>query len=139
MIEPENLIPWRRVKRWECIRCGWCCKNYDVPVTVYDEERLRKYGDVFWRGKIGVYLKRVNGVCIFYDGSGCSIYDDRPKACRLYPFYVMKRGEEEARFGNLYVYLDKNCRGIGRGRRVEDLIPEIIKQTSFYSLYRPCQ
>lgn len=52
-----NLLPWRRVKR--CIRCGKCCSSLDVPLTYEEEERLRKYGDVFRRGKIGVYLRKM--------------------------------------------------------------------------------
>jgi Fe-S-cluster containining protein len=122
----DGLIPWRLVKRWECIRCGWCCRNLDVHVTVYDEERLKKYGDVFWYGKIGVYLKKVNGACIFYDGL-CKIYPERPRACIFYPFYFLKRGEEIAKFGKYYVYVDRNCRGIGRGRRIEEVLKELVR------------
>ena len=128
MIDPKDLIPWRVAGRWKCIRCGWCCNNLDVPVTIYDEERLRKYGDIFWKGKIGVYLKKINGRCIFYKDGECLIYEERPKACRNYPFYIRKQGDELARFGNVYVYLDKNCRGIGKGRRIEEILNELFNQ-----------
>ena len=124
----EGLLPWRSFDRWECRRCGWCCCNYDVSVTVYDEERLRKYGDVFRRGKIGLYLKRVEGRCVFYEDGRCLIYDERPMACRNYPFYFFRRGEEGARFGNVYVYVDPNCKGFGGGRRIEEVIAELLEK-----------
>lgn len=126
MIDPGDLIPWRTAGRWKCVRCGWCCCNYDVPVTFEDEERLKKFGDVLWRGKIGVYLKKIDGKCIFYNDGECLIYEDRPIACRRYPFYIRRQGDYLAKFGNVYVYLDKNCRGIGKGRRIEDVLNELL-------------
>ena len=30
-------------------------------------------------------LKNRNGLCVFHDGSGCTIYYQRPHGCRLYP------------------------------------------------------
>ncbi len=121
-----NLIPWRLARRWTCVRCGWCCCSYDVPVTFDDERRLRKYGDVFWRGKVGLYLKRIDGKCVFYDNGKCLIYDERPIACRRYPFYFRRNGEELARFGDIYVYVDANCRGVGKGRRIEEVLKELF-------------
>ena len=122
MIDPRNLIPWRIARRWRCVRCGWCCCNYDVPITFEDEERLRKFGDVFWHGKVGVYLKRIDGKCIFYRDGECLIYEDRPIACRMYPFYIRRQGDELAKFGDVYVYLDRNCRGIGKGSKIEEVL-----------------
>lgn len=126
MINPD-VVPWTYVDRWECVRCGWCCRNLDVSITIYDEIRLRKYGDIFRKGKVGLYLKRINGACVFYDGKNCRIYDERPRACIFYPFYILKRGEEIARFGRYYVYVDKNCRGMGKGRDVREVITELIR------------
>jgi len=114
MIELESLIPWRRVRGWKCVRCGFCCSTYDIPVSIDEEVRLRKYGNVFRKGKLGLYLKRKKGVCIFKAKWGCKIYDERPLACVLYPFYIRNTGEEEAKFtynGVVYfVYLDKNLK-----------------------------
>jgi len=32
-----------------------------------------------------LYLRNVNGRCVFNDGKKCSIYENRPLGCRLYP------------------------------------------------------
>jgi hypothetical protein len=87
-----------------------------------------KYGDVFRRFKIGVYLKK-EGYCIFYDGK-CRIYAERPIACRKYPFYIRLKGSKEALFEfdceRYFVYIDKTCRGIGVGFKAEKVIRDLI-------------
>ena len=111
----STLIPWRRVKGWACVHCGRCCSTYDIPVTFEDELRLRKFGSVFRKGKVGLYLKKKKGTCVFWRKGRCKIYDERPTACKLYPFYVKKWGKEEARFNGYYVYVDSKCGGINKG------------------------
>ena len=127
----QNLIPWRRIKKWGCIRCGRCCSTLDIPVTFEEEERLKKYGSVFKRGKIGLYLRKKRGKCIFFKKGSCKIYEERPEACRRYPFYFRDLGEDEALFVKgefrIYVYVDKECRGIGKGKNVEEVVEEIIR------------
>ncbi|MBO8182554.1 MAG: YkgJ family cysteine cluster protein [Archaeoglobus sp.] len=129
-IMQADLVPWKRVKRWNCIRCGKCCEVLEVPVTHEEEKRLKKYGDVFIKSKIGVYLRK-DRHCIFYTGK-CRIYPERPIACRKYPFYIRYEGESSAffRFGDeeYYVYLDKNCSGIGMGFRIEKVIENLIAE-----------
>jgi Fe-S-cluster containining protein len=134
----EELVPWRKVERWVCVRCGQCCNTLDVPVTFEEEDRLRrKYGNVFKRGKIGLYLKKKNGRCIFFKNGVCKIYDDRPIACRKYPFYFRSSGEDSALFEynglKIYVYVDKNCKGFGKGRSVEEVIKDILSQIKLTS------
>jgi len=125
-----NLLPWRKVKRWVCIRCGRCCSSLDVPLTYREEERLRKYGDVFRRSKIGVYLKK-DDYCIFFDGK-CEIYVERPEACRRYPFYFREKGDDEAfyRYNSekIYVYVDGSCSGVGKGEKVEKVIQRLLSR-----------
>ena len=127
----QNIVPWRKVESWKCIHCGKCCSNLDVPVTYEDEKRLKKYGDVFTRGKIGLYLRKVGKNCIFYQDGDCKIYTDRPEACRRYPFYFRYFGSDEALFTigktEIYVYVDLECNGVGKGGNVEEAIKEILK------------
>lgn len=91
---------------------------------------MRKYGDVFRRGKIGVYLKK-NGWCVFFDGK-CRIYHERPEACRRYPFYFREKGDYEAlyQYNNekIYVYVDGNCSGVGLGEKVEKVIQRLLSR-----------
>jgi hypothetical protein len=127
-----NLIPWSKISRWKCIRCGKCCSLLDVQLGFEDEKRLRKYGDVFSYGRIGVYLKKVNGKCIFYEAGKCLIYPDRPLGCRNYPFYIRRNGVEDAkfRFKNqiFFVYLDSSCRGIEKGKGIKGEIKKVLSE-----------
>jgi Fe-S-cluster containining protein len=55
--------------------------------------------------------ERSDGTCVFYDArSGCTVYPDRPRQCRTWPFWRSvvhspERWAEEAR----------GCPGMGRG------------------------
>jgi len=41
-----------------------------------------------------ILLRNRDGRCVFHDGSGCTIYPDRPSGCRTYPLIVnMENGE----------------------------------------------
>jgi len=60
-----------------------CCRNYWVPLTPAEAERL----PVDWNGWIpnaAVLPRQPNGDCIFLDKRQCSIYEQRPVACREY-------------------------------------------------------
>ena len=118
-------IPWRRVEKWKCVRCGKCCEELDVMVTSEEEKRLRKFGDVFRRGKVLVYLKKIDGRCIFFRSGICAIYPERPMACVKYPFYFRSTGGEESYFGGYHVYVDSNCPGVVLGHPTESLIDTI--------------
>ncbi len=128
---PEELVPWRDVERWECVRCGKCCKTLDVSLSFEEEEVLKTVRpDSVVYGKIGAYVRRVDGKCVFYaekSGKGmCTIYSLRPKACKLYPFYVRNSGPENARYGSFYVFLHRECEGIGVGRPIAEILPEVL-------------
>ncbi|WP_290597996.1 MULTISPECIES: YkgJ family cysteine cluster protein [unclassified Archaeoglobus] len=120
-----KLIPWRRVGNWKCIRCGKCCKELDVMVTSEEENRLRKFGDIFRRGKVLVYLKRVDGKCVFFRSGICAIYLERPMACVKYPFYFKSTGEEESYFAGVHVYVDSNCPGVVLGCPTKSFVDTI--------------
>lgn len=124
-------IPWRRVRRWECLECGKCCKAFLVPVRIYERPVLekRRPGSVTIaisrEGRRGLYLsKKESGECIFlvkvFGRYLCSIQDIKPVACRLYPFRVKKYGSEEAYLRvdgeDVYVYLDGRCPGVKEGK-----------------------
>lgn len=80
-----------------------CCKNINLYLTPYDIIRLKKrlgirseqfldlYTIPFFMEEIGhpvVILRMVDDLertCHFVSSSGCSIYEDRPWSCRIYP------------------------------------------------------
>ncbi len=129
-----NFLPWRYAGKWTCIRCGKCCSELDVPVTYEEELRFRRFGKVLFRKKVGVYLRKVNGRCIFLDENNvCRIYPIRPEACRRYPFYIREKGCSDASFhvgGKVvYVYIDPSCPGIGRGAEIEKAVEDVLHKT----------
>ena len=53
--------------------------------------------------------KKRDGRCVFLGEDGCRVYEARPLLCRMYPFYVERRGE-------VYVIgVDAGCPGVGGG------------------------
>lgn len=117
--------PWYRDGlRFECTRCGNCCGGKPGSVRVSDAEidalalrtglRPDEFRAVYTRRLRGgdVSLReRSDGTCTFYAaGRGCTVYAERPRQCRTWPFWRSvvhspERWAEEAR----------SCPGIGRG------------------------
>jgi hypothetical protein len=60
-----------------------------MPLSTSDVDRISALGyavDFFTTENAGeLRLKNLNGRCVFHDGQRCTIYDARPKGCRLYP------------------------------------------------------
>ncbi|MEM3507525.1 MAG: YkgJ family cysteine cluster protein [Candidatus Bathyarchaeia archaeon] len=154
-------IPWSKVRSWNCIGCGVCCKIYDVLLTSYESiVFLKKFGtEVLKLDVKGFYLRKtVDGKCVFqyeyFGKSLCTIQKIKPLACKLWPFRILKYpkyGQAElARFtcnnDVFYIYVDTICKGLSLGNPSEDLIKKIIpefigiflgnKQTQFYSTSR---
>lgn len=83
-----------------------CCSNIDITLTPYDILRLKNRlglssGEFLQRytvpyemdkdGMPGVKLRAVDGgtACQFMVPEGCSVYEDRPTACRYYPIALL--------------------------------------------------
>ena len=84
-----------------CTRCGNCCSGFSGTVSVNDDEiaaladRLelgvdefrQQYARVLSDGSISL-REKPNYDCVFYDSSqGCTVYEDRPRQCRTWPFW----------------------------------------------------
>lgn len=120
---PEG--PWYRDGlRFECTRCGACCRGATGSVRVSDAEiaalasRLglsdAEFRAIYTRRLRGAEIslrERRNGDCVFWSETrGCGVYADRPRQCRSYPFWASivhsrERWEEEA----------QGCPGIDAG------------------------
>ena len=100
-----------------------CCVNFRVCLTVFDikrianatslspldfcelvrEEEVKHYekASIFLtgrNGKMGSYLpclkRRRNGHCVFLEKNfSCSLYENRPRVCRCYPFRLDSSGK----------------------------------------------
>ncbi|MBU0614656.1 MAG: YkgJ family cysteine cluster protein [Nanoarchaeota archaeon] len=77
---------------FSCQRCQDCCKYLTVKISRKEIEKIKKLGysdfydyDTHIKSHI---IKMDEHGCFFLkkDGSGCTIYRDRPKVCREYPF-----------------------------------------------------
>jgi Fe-S-cluster containining protein len=78
-----------------CSNCGVCCTETEMLLSKKDIKRLENKGypqNRFVRYDKQGYatLKNRGGYCIFYDRKNrqCSVYEDRPSGCRVYPVIV---------------------------------------------------
>ncbi len=104
MLEGDKVIQFRCHRGVKCWNA--CCSNIDITLTPYDILRLKNRlglssGEFLQKytvpyemdkdGMPGVKLRPVEGgtACQFMVPEGCSVYEDRPTACRYYPVALM--------------------------------------------------
>jgi len=135
---PENL-------RFECTRCGDCCRGWQILLGPGELERL---SGLDWRGRVdrlvetkivagvsshrgrhNVLAQRADGSCLFLGAENqCQIHEHfgdetKPLVCRLFPFSFLPVGDRIA------VDVSFACRSIsaGVGAPVGDRVPEWSK------------
>ncbi len=74
------------------LNCSQCCHDREVILTHEDIDRLLTMGhyeQTFARiSKWGYNLKElifVDGKCVFLENGQCSVYQNRPTACKVFP------------------------------------------------------
>ena len=102
---PDEQDPWySEGLQFECTRCGKCCggepgyvwvdsaeivalaARFEMSAKTFKKEYTRRARKGRWRGV--TLLEKENYDCIFWEnGSGCTVYEDRPRQCRTYPFW----------------------------------------------------
>ena len=83
-----------------CLRCGECCRRYQVRLDLPEAERIagelglaldafrERYADRRWPGEKSILVCQENGCCPFLDRSGesgdelCVIHTFKPSSCR---------------------------------------------------------
>ena len=67
--------------------CCICCHETEMTLTETEIKRLKALGHKDFYHEVDGYvqLKNKDGHCVFLDGSRCTIYNDRPEGCVLYP------------------------------------------------------
>jgi Fe-S-cluster containining protein len=119
---------------FECLRCGGCCTGFSGTVRVTDEEiralsqRLNlseaefrsSYTRAMGRGVISL-IEKENQDCIFFEKEqGCTVYTDRPRQCRTWPFWRSNVYSSER-----WMRGAERCPGMNRGMlHGADLIQE---------------
>jgi hypothetical protein len=123
VIPPE---PWYKDGlRFKCTQCGDCCTGSPGYVWVNSAEiealaaRLEMDRDEFEKKyvkTIGIRKSLVefpNGDCVFFDAvkRGCTVYEDRPRQCRTWPFW-----NSNLRTPETWKEACEMCPGSGKGK-----------------------
>lgn len=129
-----NLLPGDKVIHFSCykgISCfNACCSNIDITLTPYDIIRLKNRLDMsssdflnqytvpfeFEKdGIAGVKFRPVDEgtACRFMTPEGCSVYSDRPTACRYYPVGLvsLRRQDEFTDHNSFALVQEAHCNG----------------------------
>jgi Fe-S-cluster containining protein len=131
----DAVIQFRCHKDIDCFNA--CCKNIDIMLTPYDilrlkqrlgitsTEFLRLYTEPFEFGKnsvAGVKYKPKEGTneCQFVTEEGCSVYEDRPTACRYYPVGLLSTRRQDENFDRASYALvrEDHCHGHFEDRKL---------------------
>ena len=125
-------VPWRYVSSWYCTACGKCCREYKVRISFYEYLKLKHTG--FVEEKVGrYYIKKINNRCPFQIGNLCSLQgESKPLACKLYPFVVLKKGDEKALYEykneEFYVYVELGCPNLKLSSKELENIEYLVKE-----------
>ena len=125
---PEDKFQFRCRKGIACF--NKCCQNIDIMLTPYDVLRLKRRFDLSARewldrdtrdyqmdahGMPGLKLgtKAGSNECIYLRPEGCSVYEDRPSACRYYALgqLAMRRKDAPAEEDSYFVVKEEHCLG----------------------------
>ncbi len=127
MLELGSTLSFHCHKAVSCFNA--CCKKADITLTPYDvirlKDRVGKNSTDFLRqhtvpfrmdqeGLPGIKLKTdESGACKFLTVKGCSVYSDRPTACRYYPLGHMSLLASGSKTDETHYFLVKedHCKG----------------------------
>jgi uncharacterized protein len=127
-LEGNAVIQFRCHKDIDCFNA--CCKNIDIMLTPYDilrlkqrlgmtsSEFLRQYTEPFEFasnsiGGVKYQPKEGTSECQFVTDEGCSVYEDRPTACRYYPVGLLSTRRQDENFDRASYALvrEDHCHG----------------------------
>jgi uncharacterized protein len=133
--EGDHQFNFRCYKGISCFNA--CCKSIDITLTPYDIIRLRRrFGitsgqflkeytapfEMEKDGMAGVKLRTVGDTtqCQFMTDEGCSVYEDRPTACRYYPVGLisMRRQDEYVDRATYAIVREDHCTGHNEDRPI---------------------
>lgn len=123
---PDGLPWFAEGLRFECQRCGGCCRGEPgyVWVTGTDIERMAAALGLSPEQFARAHTRRVGlrrslkelpgGDCVMWGGArrGCIVYEVRPIQCKTFPFWP-----EHVRSQEAWDRLAAACPGLNKGRR----------------------
>lgn len=112
-----------------------CCRDLNQALTPYDilrmKNNLNMSSQAFLRAYTSMHLGPDTGLpvvgfkpdpatghaCPFVRESGCSVYEDRPGSCRLYPLArAIARDRQSGQIREYYALIQEpHCQGFGKG------------------------
>ena len=135
MFDGSKVIQFRCHKDVACFNA--CCKSIDISLTPYDIIRLKtrlglSSGEFLQQytvpyelekdGLAGVKFKSVDHgtACRFMTDAGCSVYEDRPTACRYYPVALvsMRKQDEYVDRDSYALVKEPHCLGHNEPRQL---------------------
>ncbi len=136
VLDPNSEIKFSCHKGISCWNA--CCKNADITLTPYDMVRLKQAtgkdsSEVLKEhtvpftmdadGLPGIKLRTTNeGACLFMDEeTGCTIYENRPSACRYYPLgnLAMKKADQAHENQHFVLIKENHCKGHEEDRSIK--------------------
>jgi Fe-S-cluster containining protein len=120
-----RLVPATGPIRLDCLanKCAMCCMTLGSPVVTPQEAEKIGYQSIV-KDKHGLFVKSQHSVCCLLIDGFCSIYKDRPRGCREYPWYNID--------GRLYY--DSGCPGIKHDRDEHPDVADIQPFENFFPL-----
>ncbi len=131
----DSTIQFDCHKQVSCFNA--CCRNIDIVLTPYDIVRLKRRFNLQSSDFVGAYTtpypmdhhdlpglklntKPSTTECVFLSEEGCTVYEDRPAACRYYALGSMSvRKKDASSIEDIYfVVKEDHCRGHEEPRRL---------------------
>jgi len=108
MVHETSEAVWKRI---DCKVCGHCCRTLQIAVDLADITRLAKSLGISVAEFRSQYVQREGSreeyfasvPCPFLEGSVCTVYEDRPKSCRDFPYL------QEPHFRTRSISFIQNC------------------------------
>jgi Fe-S-cluster containining protein len=119
---------------FRCTRCGKCCTGEPGVVWVNDDEvdalaafrgeQPAEFTELYTRivGGRRSLREKANGDCVFWDrAAGCTVYPERPRQCRTWPFWHSNLATPED-----WAETQRRCPGAGQGELIS--VEEITRR-----------
>ncbi len=128
-IHPDDPLHFKCGSENECF--NECCRDLNQTLTPYDILRLKKNLGISSQQFIRQYTSLHQGPesglpiltfkpnpetdheCPFVTSKGCSVYEDRPASCRMYPLArAIARSRETGEIGEFFAVIEEpHCKG----------------------------
>lgn len=122
-----------------------CCRNIEIQLTPYDILRLKKHltisskefvarftypFEMDGQGIPGLRLihKSKSSECIFLTEEGCSVYQNRPTACRYYPLGNIGVRQKKDHKVNIMYFIMKEDRCLGHNEAKTQTVREYLHE-----------